>query len=196
MMNSKRISFGFLILTLMACNFATQMIAPSTPTPQPSPTLTLTLSPIPPPTLTATPLTPAYIPPQCSNQPLATLAPDVALAQPTLESQPNPAISKTEQLKIFRKMTHIIDTVYVYPDFNGKDWDEIKSRYQGKIEAGLDTEAFYQEMRSMIYELGDEHSDYLTPVEVAASDAELRGENNYVGVGVYGEFNFEKQSFV
>ena len=193
-MKSKRIIFGFLILTLMACNFVTQMISPSTPTPQPIPTLTP--SPLPPPTLTSTPLTPAYVPPQCSNQPLATVAPEVALAQPTLEAQSNPAISKSEQSKIFREMAHIIENVYVYPDYNGKDWNEIKSRYEGKIEAGLDTEAFYHEMQSMIYELGDEHSDYLTPAEVEASEAELRGENNYVGVGIYGEFNSEKQSFV
>jgi carboxyl-terminal processing protease len=193
-MRTKRILFGFLILTLMACNFVTQMIAPPTPTPQP--TATLIPSPTPSATFTATPLIPAYVPPQCANQPLATIAPDIALAQPTLEAPSNPSISKSEQLKIFRDMTKIIERVYVYPDYNGKDWNEIKGRYQSKVEAGLDTEAFYHEMQSMVYELGDEHSDYYSPVEVEASNTELRGENNYVGVGIYGDYNFEKQSFV
>jgi carboxyl-terminal processing protease len=188
----KRIIFGFLISTLMACNFVTQMIAPPTPTPSPTATLTPSLTPSP--TATATPLVPAYVPPQCANQPLATVAPD--LAQPTQETPSNPTISRDEQLDVFRDMTRVIERVYVYPDYNGKDWDEIKARYQAKIEAGLETEAFYQEMRAMVYELGDEHSDYLSPVEVEAAAAGLRGENNYVGVGIYGEHNFEKQSFV
>lgn len=193
-MKTKRIIFGFLILTLIACNFVTQMVAPPTPTPQPTATLTPSFTPSP--TLTPTALVPAYVPPQCANQPLATVAPDIALAQPSPEIQTNPNISTREQLQIFREMTHIIESVYVYPDYNGKDWDEIKTRYRSKIEAGLDTEAFYREMQSMVYELGDEHSDYYSPIEVEASNAELRGENDYVGVGIYGEYNFEKQSFV
>ena len=123
-MKMKRIVFGFLILTLMACNFVTQMIAPPTATPQP--TATITPSPTPSPTLTATPLVPAFVPPQCTNQALATLSPDIALAQPTLEAESNPTISTREQLQIFREMTEIIEAVYVYPDFNGKDWNAIE----------------------------------------------------------------------
>lgn len=197
-MKTKRIIFGFLVLSLMACNFVTQLIAPPTATPQPTPTVTPSSTPIPTatPTLTPTPLVPAYIPSQCASQPLATVAPEIALAQPTLENRANPNISRREELQIFRQMTNIIEAVYVYPDYNGKDWEEIKGRYRSKIEAGLDTEAFYTEMRAMIYELEDEHSDYLSPAEVEASDAELRGENTYVGVGIYGDYNFEKQSFV
>jgi len=193
-MQIKRIGFGFLVLTLLACNFVTQLIAPPTVTPQP----TTTVAPPPTlvPTLTPTALVPAFVPPQCENQALATLSPDVALAQPTLESQANPDISQGKQMQVFREMTNVVEEVYVYPDYNGKDWNEIKERYRSKIEAGLDTESFYHEMQSMIYELGDEHSDYLSPLDVEASGAELKGENEYVGVGIYGEYNFDKQSFV
>ena len=195
-MKKKRIIFGFLIVSLMACNFVTQMIAPPTPTPQPTATLTATQTATPSPTLTPTPLVPAYVPPQCVNQALATLAPEIALAQSTPEIPSNPNISQAEQLQVFRDLTRVVENVYVYPDYNGKDWNEIKARYRSKIEAGLDTESFYREMQSMVYELGDEHSDYYSPVDVDASESELRGENDYVGVGVYGEYNFERQSFV
>jgi C-terminal peptidase prc len=195
-MRTKRIIFGFLILALMACNFVTQLIAPPTATPQPTATLTASPTLTPTATQTATPLVPAYIPAQCANQPLATVAPEVVLAQPTPEVHSNPGLSKTEQLQIFRDMTHIIEHVYVYPDYNGKDWNEIKARYKSKIGAGLETDSFYQEMRSMVYELGDEHSDYLSPMDVEGQDAELQGETDYVGVGIYGEYNLEKQIFV
>jgi carboxyl-terminal processing protease len=88
-----------------------------------------------------------------------------------------------------------VDDVYVYPDFNGKDWEEIKSRYRSHIEAGLDTETFYFEMGSMIQELGDEHSNFLTPLDVKASESELKGENDYVGVGIYSLPDEDRQTF-
>jgi carboxyl-terminal processing protease len=191
-MNTKRVAFGFLILSLMACNFVTQMITPPTATPIPTATFIPTSTTIP----TATPLTPAYVPPQCTTAPIATVAPDIALAQPTLNAQTNSPISQGEQMRIFRDMTNVVDKVYVYPDFNGKDWKAIKEKYRGKIEAGLDTEAFYQEMQAMISELGDDHSSYLSPIDVKADEAQLKGENNYVGVGIYGNYDFTKNSFV
>jgi C-terminal peptidase prc len=189
-MKSKRIVFGFLILSLLSCNYVTQMILP--PTPTPTPTLTPTASP----TLTPVPLLPAFIPPECASTPLATVPPETALLQPTLESEVNADISQTEQLQIFEKLVKIVDDVYVYPDYNGKDWNEIKSRYEAKIEAGLDTESFYREMQAMIEELQDEHSFFLSPLDVKQSEAELRGEAEFVGVGIYSLPDIERQHLV
>jgi carboxyl-terminal processing protease len=74
---------------------------------------------------------------------------------------------------------------YVYADFNGVDWDGVYSRYEAKIEAGLEDEAFYAAMREMIDELGDEHSAYYSPQEVIEEDALLSGQLDYVGIGIY-----------
>lgn len=198
-MKIKRLLFGVLILAVMlACNFVNQMILPPTVAPLPTitqtptatPTLVSTSSP------TATAFAPAYIPPQCVGRALATISPDMVQAEATIEVVTNPPISTAEQLRIFREMTHTIDRVYVYPDFNGKDWKAIKSRYQAEVEAGLDTESFYREMRSMIYELGDDHSDYLSPVEVGLTNAELSGNTQFVGIGIYGEPNPDKHTLV
>jgi C-terminal processing protease CtpA/Prc len=185
-MKMKKIAFGFLILTLLSCNYVTQMIVPPTVTPIP-PTATVTASATP----TSVPLVPAFIPSQCASVPLATVAPDLA-AQATPEFHTNPEISKREQLSIVREMGDIIEDVYVYPDYNGKDWNEIESRYRQKIEAGLDTETFYIEMQNMINELQDEHSAFLSPLEVEQSDAGLRGDVQFVGIGVYGESDLER----
>jgi carboxyl-terminal processing protease len=89
-----------------------------------------------------------------------------------------------------------VKAVYVYPDFNGRDWNEIESRYRSMIEAGLDTETFYFEMQNMIAELGDEHSFYLSPVEVENARAQLRGETDYVGFGVHSETDLERGRLV
>jgi carboxyl-terminal processing protease len=187
-MKLKRIVFGLLILSLLACNFVTQMVFP--PTATPTATVTVTASPTP----TATPLVPAFIPPECGTTPLATVPPDLS-AQATPEFQVT-EIPQGEQLSILRELRNIVEKVYVYPDYNGKNWNEIESKYRGEIEAGLDTQSFYNEMSTMITELGDEHSFFLSPMEVKESQAELRGDVQFVGVGIYGEPDFARQRLI
>lgn len=177
---------GFLVLTLLSCNYVTQMIVPPTATPLPTLTPTLLVSP----TETAVGLAPTYIPAECAAVPLATVAPDT-FAEPTLE--PNAEIDQAEQLSIVRRVGDIVQDVYVYPDYNGKDWTEIENRYREKVYAGLDTESFYVEMQKMIDELGDEHSFFLSPLDVQASEEELKGGTEFVGVGISGEFDFDRE---
>jgi carboxyl-terminal processing protease len=186
-MRIKRILFGLLILPILACNFVTQMVYPPTATPTPTATATQTATP----SLTPTPeLQPVYIPPECANVSLATVPPDLAV-QATPDVQID-EVTQADQLRILRELGDVVEAVYVYPDYNGKDWNEIESRYQAKIEAGLDTQSFYNEMFVMIGELGDEHSFFLSPQEVAESEAELRGDIEFVGVGIYGQPDFER----
>lgn len=194
-MKIKRIIFGFLVLSLLSCNFVTQMIAPPTATPTVTPTFTPTATATPSPTPTPTPLVPAYIPPQCdASALLPTLSPDLAV-QPTPEFETE-QISKRLQLQILDEIRRIVEEVYVYPDYNGKDWKDIVTRYRVMVEAGLETEQFYEEMQNMINELEDEHSSFISPVEVALSEAELRGEIEFVGIGIYSDVDFERGRLV
>ena len=189
-MKTKRIAFGLLILSLLSCNYVTQLIAPPTATPIPTFTPTVTASPTP----TATPLAPVYIPAECEAQPYPTLAPDVDI-YPTLTYQ-NEEISKRTQLNIINDIEDVVDDVYVYPDFNGKDWHGIVTRYRALIDEGLSTDQFYFEMQNMIYELGDDHSVFISPAEVKASIDELKGELEYVGVGMYSTLDLERGRLV
>lgn len=180
-MKLKKILPAVLILFLLACNFVTQAILPPTATPTPTVTATFTASPTP--TETPVPLVPAYIPPECASRPLATVPPDSTV--PTEQAQSNPYLSTSDQQQIFENVSEIVREVYVYPDFNGKDWSEIESRYQSAVDAGLETDEFYFEMQSMIDELQDEHSFFMSPLEVKQSEAKLKGEHDFVGIGVY-----------
>jgi len=166
-----RILLSLLAVFLLACNFVSGIVSTSTPIPTETPT--------------ATPLVPAYIPPGCENVPLATVPPATQLALPTPVLQANPEISTEVQLRVFEDVVNIIGRVYVYPDFNGKDWPAIVSEYRAEIEAGLGTEAFYTAIQALIEELGDEHSHFESPVQVAASEAELAGNTEFVGIGVF-----------
>jgi carboxyl-terminal processing protease len=189
-MKLKRLTFGILILSMLACNYVTQMVFPPTATPIPTLTVTPTASP----TATPEPLKPAFIPPECATTPLATISPETA-SQPAPEFE-TVEISQGEQMRILREVVSIVKDVYVYPDFNGKDWSEIEARYSEMVQSGLDTGSFYMEMRSMIDELEDEHSVFISPVEVEEADAELRGDLEFVGVGIYGQPDFERERMI
>ena len=73
--------------------------------------------------------------------------------------------------------------MYLYPDYNGVDWDAVVADYRARVEQGLDTETFYTEMENLVFELGDEHSSFESPAQVEQSERELSGRNDYVGIG-------------
>jgi C-terminal peptidase prc len=96
----------------------------------------------------------------------------------------NPQLSLNDQLYVFDQIVATIDEYYLYPDFNGLDWTSTKTTYRAKVEAGIDTESFYLEMGNLLMELGDEHSYFQSPAQVAETEAIRAGFNNYSGIGV------------
>jgi carboxyl-terminal processing protease len=76
-------------------------------------------------------------------------------SQPTLL---NTAIHSTlttpEQVVFFDQIWTIVNDNYLYTDFNGLDWNAIRSEYIQKIEAGLSEDDFYQDMEELIDKLG------------------------------------------
>jgi C-terminal processing protease CtpA/Prc len=52
------------------------------------------------------------------------------------------------------------------------------------------------EMDAMIRELGDDHSFFLSPFEVEASEAELKGDNEFVGLGITWRLDFERERMI
>jgi C-terminal processing protease CtpA/Prc len=71
----------------------------------------------------------------------------------------------------------------VYPDFNGLDWNAINQEYRQIIASGLTNDQFYLAMSDVITRLGDDHSFFLDPQQVAKLEAKLMGEYDYVGIG-------------
>lgn len=192
MMKTPRLVYSVLLAFTLSCNMVTQAFEAPTPTVvKPPPTLapTETARPLeaatgtPEPSPTAAPVQPAYVPPSCENIPLATIPPATTIAQPTPSLETNPPITADVQQRVFDDLVNKINSVYLYPDFNGLDWQGIVAKYQAKIDSGLDTETFYSEMENLVSELGDEHSQFESPAQVAAAEAELAGRNDYVGIG-------------
>ena len=168
---------ALLLLPALACQAATGLFDP-TPTARPATsesTPTLEITDTPPPTSTWTPTSsPTSIPP--TPTPTASPSPSPTATVVVTPSQ--------TQLSVFEDLWQTIHDDYLYPDFNGLDWDEIGVEYRQQVEAGLTGEGFYHAMNEMITRLGDDHSAYLSPELVIQEDAEFAGENDYVGIGV------------
>jgi carboxyl-terminal processing protease len=187
-MKAKHLSLTFIIVFSLACNTIMRLVETPVPTATLipsippaatiSPEATLSLE-----TATPPPVGEVYVPPDCQNQPLATIAPDSIEAAPISTLEPNPVIGTDVQLRVFDDLVTTIQENYLYPDFNGLDFDGLTIEYRAKIEAGLETEDFYTEMEQFMSDLGDEHSQFESPSLVTASDQELSGSVDFVGIG-------------
>lgn len=171
-MKIKRLPLVILFLLSLSCNAVSGVFETATPP--------VSVSAMP----EATAQAGAYVPPSCEGRAIATVPAPTTEARPTSDLKANPPISKEEQLRVFDEFTKKVSTVYLYPDFNGVDWKGLVAKYRAQVKSGLDTETFYAKMSELITALNDEHSSFLSPVELAASEAELSGTNDYVGIGV------------
>jgi carboxyl-terminal processing protease len=106
---------------------------------------------------------------------------------PSLDSTSTPTpneLSLQTQLHIFDDLWSIVNDTYVYPDFNGLDWNAMHERYVQIISAGLTDQQFYNHLTELINSLGDDHSYFIDPQQVAEQEAEFQGNHDYVGIGI------------
>lgn len=118
--------------------------------------------------------------------PTAKPSPSVSLTStpttPRATLTPNALQERHE--RIFQKVWSLVRERYVYADYNGVDWDAIHAEFAPRVRAATDDASFWKLMGEMIQRLGDEHSVFLTPEEVAEEDASAQGQLDYVGIGV------------
>jgi C-terminal peptidase prc len=100
-----------------------------------------------------------------------------------IEQTSVPPETTERQMGVFSALRSRVAEAYVYPDFNGVDWESVGDRYEALIAGGLSDPDFYSAMDLMIAELGDEHSYFQSPDEVAEEAAKLAKGENFVGIG-------------
>jgi carboxyl-terminal processing protease len=179
---SRRIALGILLaLLLSACELSAPSIplpfalAP-TPTPPPTATTTPTATPTPTTTPTATP-TPTDTPtPTVTPTPTPTFVP----LSPTPTLAP---LAEEERTRIFEQVWALVRDRYIYQDYRGVDWEAVRAEFAPRVVAAATPEEFYDLMREMIDRLGDDHSRFESPQEVAEDEARFDGELSYVGIG-------------
>jgi len=132
------------------------------------------------PTHTAAPL---HIP---SRTPTATQTPTVT-PPPTVTHTPFPTVTEEptqRHLRIYDQLYELVLNNYIYPDFNGINWQAWGAIYQEKVAAGMTDDEFHQAMGELVAKLNDGHSAFQSPVQADQTDAAIQGKRQMVGVGV------------
>lgn len=114
-----------------------------------------------------------------------TLTQTIALPEATPTVEYTYKLSEDDQFSILTDLWFTIASEYLYEDFNGLDWDKVYEDYAEKIVGGISDQEFYSLMHEIVLGLGDDHSVFLTPEEVASQTAEYESSFDYVGIGVF-----------
>ncbi|MDP9312827.1 MAG: S41 family peptidase [Chloroflexota bacterium] len=168
------------------------------PTPTASPTNTVAPTSTASPTNTASPTTdpptitpaatapvvtpttaPAELPPQAATLP-PTSTPGTLVVQPTPTL---PVLDQVQRTALFDKVAGIIEAHYLYEDYGGVDWEQLKQEYQPRAMSAATSAGFYTSLKAMVAQLGDQHSRFLDP-QAAYQEQGLSAGEVYVGVGV------------
>lgn len=168
-------------LTLGACSLAAPAAQlPTAPLPTAVPAASATPAPISSPSAPH----PALSPSAATSAPRPTRPPTPAPTAATIEPTPTLApLAETARLRIFREIWETVRDHYLYEDFNGLDWQAIRAEYEPQVAAAASSEVFYALMRDMIDRLGDDHSRFESPQDVAEQEAEFSGTLRYGGIG-------------
>lgn len=164
---SNRITGTLLFLALFGCRLGPFSFTP--PTAENTPALTAQAT--------------ALLPTETVTPAAVVAGTDTPLA--TLTLQPADAADRDRHVRIFRTVWRTVNRHYVYPTYNGTDWEAVREAYEPLVVAAPDDEHFWQLMQEMIERLQDNHSAYLSPDEVQEEDLAMRGDLDYVGIGVY-----------
>ncbi|PDV98483.1 S41 family peptidase [Candidatus Chloroploca asiatica] len=169
-----------LLRSIMLLLIITGMLAGCTQVPWAA----LNPTPVPPSPVPASPTATLQPLPEPTSTPRPTATP---LPSPTFEPlPPTPTLAPVgaaSRLQIFERTWELVRDNYVYEDYRGVDWDEVRRSFTPRVVAAEEPEAFYALMRELIDLLDDDHSRFESPQEVAAQQAEFRGELRYGGIG-------------
>jgi C-terminal peptidase prc len=153
-------------------------------------------TPAPPPALAPTAVPPTLLPtlepsptrlPTRTPAPTPTATPTATPTSTTVPLTPTPTLAPlaaAEREQIFDQVWALVRDRYLYPDFRGVDWNDVRKTYRPRAVDATTPEQFYQLMRDMIDLLGDDHSRFESPQEVAEDELRSEGELNYAGIGV------------
>lgn len=129
---------------------------------------------------TAIPATPTLEPTPAASP---TAAPPTATFEPLPPTPTLAPVDQASRLAIFERAWTIVRDNYVYEDYRGVDWETIRAEFEPRVAATTDEASFYGLMRELIERLGDDHSRFESPQEVAEQQAEFRGDLRYGGIG-------------
>lgn len=91
---------------------------------------------------------------------------------------------QSPQMDVFQELWNVVNTNYLYEDFNGVCWEALKPIVEAQINKGMTNEVFWATMSNLIEMLNDGHSFFLAPAEAEEESTIAKGIPHYVGIGV------------
>ncbi|NNJ09720.1 PDZ domain-containing protein [Chloroflexales bacterium ZM16-3] len=176
---SRAIVLTLTALALVACEISPRAATVTTAVPVPSATAAPVLSPEPTLAIAAPPTTAAR---PSTARPARPLAP-TQVVEPLNPTPTLVPLSANQRERIFENIWETVHDHYLYADFRGVDWQATREEYAPKVAAAATSAEFYGLMRQMIDSLGDDHSRFESPQDVAEQDAEFSGKLRYGGIG-------------
>jgi carboxyl-terminal processing protease len=101
------------------------------------------------------------------------------LPTPTL-----PVLDQQQRAEVFDRVWQLVADHYLYVDFGGVDWAQIKEQYRPQALAAGTSDQFYAMLTAMVDELGDWHSRFEDPQTAFKQQALADNKETYVGVGI------------
>ncbi|NTW98205.1 MAG: PDZ domain-containing protein, partial [Oscillochloris sp.] len=92
-------------------------------------------------------------------------------------------LNLNDRERIFDQVWETVRDHYLYEDYGGVDWQAARDEFAPRVAAVATPEEFYGLMRAMIDLLGDDHSRFESPQDVAEQEAEFAGTLRYGGIG-------------
>jgi C-terminal peptidase prc len=173
---------ALLALLAVGCARATAAVPPSASvTPAPA----IATAPPAPASATAPPApTPTLVPaPAIAPSVAPTITAPAEPAPSFLPPTPTALASETRQ-QIFNEVWSTINENYLYPDFQGVDWQAVRDEFESRAIAAPTDAGFYEQLGLMVNRLGDDHSRFLPPQAAQRQDALTSGREEQVGIGV------------
>jgi C-terminal processing protease CtpA/Prc len=87
----------------------------------------------------------------------------LCVAQSCDPAQGQELMSRSERTRLFARVWETVNDEYIYTDFRGADWQAARKTYGRSILNVKTNGEFYSLVDTMIFELGDDHSVYLSP---------------------------------
>lgn len=104
---------------------------------------------------------------------------------PTETPVPSPTVIPiAERQQLFEEVWRTINENYLYPDFQGLDWDAVRLEFAPQITTATTNDEFYTLLTDMVSRLDDQHSRFLAPSAAEEEDALSTGREANVGIGV------------
>lgn len=144
----------------------------------------------------ATPTTAPAALPQSESTRQASSQPTEQAAEQGTVSPTATVLALAERERIFHEVWDTVDQNYLYPDFHGVDWNDVKAKYEPLIQSATSSDEFYSLLFDMVDSLNDGHSRYESPTRAKEEEALESGNADYVGIGIISSPNDKSSTVV